>query len=104
MPIPLNCILQSAIYRPQLSALPGNFLDIHIIKPQLDPTGFPSGSDSKESACNERPGFNPWVGKIPWRRACQPTPVFLPVESPWREMPHRLQSMGSQKSRTQQSD
>ena len=22
--------------------------------------------------------FNPWVGKIPWRRKWQPTPVFLP--------------------------
>ena len=30
-----------------------------------------------------RPGFNPWVGKIPWR-AWQPTPV-LPGESPWTE-------------------
>ena len=29
-----------------------------------------------------RPGFNPRVGKIPWRRAWQPTPVFLPGESP----------------------
>ena len=28
-----------------------------------------------------RPGFNPWVGKIPWRRAWQPTPVFLPGKS-----------------------
>ena len=28
-----------------------------------------------------RPGFNPWVGKIPWRRKWQPTPVFLPGES-----------------------
>ena len=28
-----------------------------------------------------RPGLNPWVGKIPWRRAWQPTPVFLPGES-----------------------
>ena len=27
-----------------------------------------------------RPGFNPWVGKIPWRREWQPTPVFLPGE------------------------
>ena len=27
------------------------------------------------------PGFDPWVGKIPWRRAWQPTPVFLPGES-----------------------
>ena len=25
-----------------------------------------------------RPGFDPWVGKIPWRREWQPTPVFLP--------------------------
>ena len=24
---------------------------------------------------------DPWVGKIPWRRARQPTPVFLPGES-----------------------
>ena len=27
-----------------------------------------------------KPGFHPWVGKIPWRRECQPTPVFLPGE------------------------
>ena len=26
-------------------------------------------------------GFDPWVGKIPWRRVWQPTPVFLPGES-----------------------
>ena len=25
--------------------------------------------------------FNPWVGKIPWRREWQPTPVVLPGES-----------------------
>ena len=32
----------------------------------------------KESACNAgRPGFDPWIGKIPWRRAWQSTPVFL---------------------------
>ena len=35
-----------------------------------------------------RPGFNPWVGKIPWRRERLPTPVFWPGEfyglySPW---------------------
>ena len=28
-----------------------------------------------------RPGFDPWVRKIPWRRAWQPTPVHLPAES-----------------------
>ena len=41
-------------------------------------------------------GFNPWVGKIPWRRAWQPTSVFLPGESPWTEEPGSLQSMGSE--------
>ena len=30
----------------------------------------------------KRRGFDPWVGKIPWRRAWKPTPVFLPGESP----------------------
>ena len=29
----------------------------------------------------KRRRFNPWIGKIPWRRAWQPTPVFLPGES-----------------------
>ena len=28
----------------------------------------------------QRPGFNPWVGKIPWRGEWLPTPVFLPGE------------------------
>jgi len=41
--------------------------------------GFRGGSDSKESTCNAgRLWFDPWVGKIPWRREWLPTPVFLP--------------------------
>ena len=28
-----------------------------------------------------RPGFNPWVGKIPWRRKWHPAPVLLPGKS-----------------------
>ena len=44
-----------------------------------------------------RPGFDPWVGKMPWRRAQQPTPVFLPGDSPWTEEPGGLQSMASQR-------
>ena len=43
------------------------------------------------------PGFDPWVGKILWRRAWQPIPVFLPGESPHKEEPGGLQSMGSQR-------
>ena len=30
---------------------------------------------------HKRYGFNPWVRKIPWTRAWQSTPVFLPEES-----------------------
>ena len=40
--------------------------------------GFPGGSDGKESACNARgTGLIPGLGRFPWRRAWQPTPVFL---------------------------
>ena len=39
----------------------------------------------KKTTCQyrrrKRHGFDSWVGKIPWRRAWQPTPVFLPRES-----------------------
>ena len=42
---------------------------------------FPGGSDGKESAYSAgRSGFDPLVGKIPWRREWIPTPVFLPGE------------------------
>ena len=42
-------------------------------------SAVPGGSVGKESACQcRRPGFKPWVRKIPWRRKWQPTPVFLP--------------------------
>ena len=39
------------------------------------------GSAGKESTCNAgRPWFDPWVGKIPWKREKLPTPVFWPGE------------------------
>ena len=42
---------------------------------------------SKEPTCQcRRHGFSSWV-KIPWRRKCQPTPVFLPGKSHgWRSL------------------
>ena len=43
--------------------------------------------------------FNPRTGKIPWRMIRQPTPVFLPGESPWTEEPGGLQSTASQRVR-----
>ena len=46
---------------------------------------FPGGTNGKEPVhqCrrHKRRGYNPWVGKIPWKRAWKPTPVVLPGES-----------------------
>ena len=47
--------------------------------------GLPRWLSGKEPAylCRRcrRHGFNPWVRKTPWRRAWQPTPIFLPGKS-----------------------
>ena len=47
--------------------------------------GVPDSASGKEPACQCRRGkigrFNLWVWKMPWRRAWQPTSVFLPGES-----------------------
>ena len=47
--------------------------------------GFPDSASSKKPSCqhrrHKRCGFDCWVGKIPRRRAWQPTPVFLRGES-----------------------
>ena len=37
------------------------------------------------------------LASVPWRRAWQPTPVFLLGESPWTEEPGGVQFMGSQR-------
>ena len=62
--------------------------------------GFPGGSADKESACNagdlgSSPGFDPWVGKIPWGRERLTTPVFWPGEF------HGLYSPRSHKDSTE---
>ena len=36
---------------------------------------------SANTGRHKRQEFDPWVGKIPWRRTWQPTPIFLPGES-----------------------
>ena len=66
--------------------------------------GFPDGASGKEPACQcrrcKRHEFNPFAGKIPWRRAQQPIPVFLPGgRIPWTEEPGVLESIGSQRVR-----
>ena len=47
--------------------------------------GFPDGASGKKPVFQarrpKRCRFDPWVGKIPWRKAWQPSQVFLPIES-----------------------
>ena len=69
----------------------------------LELCDFSGGSDGKESVCNmdcNRPGFDPWVGKIPWRRKWQYSCLENPMDrGTWRATVH-----GIAKSQTQLSD
>ena len=62
----------------------GNYLH-SISLYQVLQMGFPGGSAGKESACNAgakgEVGSIPGLGRFPWRKNWQPTPVFLPGES-----------------------
>ena len=61
-----NCPLLSLYFRHWLQSL----------------RSFPGSTSGKEPACQcRRQGLNPWVRKMPWRRAWQSTSVFLPGES-----------------------
>ena len=57
---------------------------------------FPGGTSGKEPTCrcrrHKRHRVNPWIRKIPWRRAWQPT-RFLAQRIPWTDEPCGLQSM-----------
>ena len=80
--------------------------------------GIPRWHSGRVSTCQcrrcKRCGFDPWVGKISWKRAWQPAPVgqedplekemethsiILTWRIPWTEEPGRLQSMGFQRVR-----
>ena len=70
---------EGGISSPPLSCLPA-FGWHHLL-----PRGLPRWLSGKETACQRkrcrRLRFNPWVGKISWRRKWQPIPVLLPGNS-----------------------
>ena len=62
--------------------------------------GLPKWLSGKESDCQcRRRGFDPWVGKIPWRRTWQPTPVILALEISWTEEPAGYSPWGHKRVR-----
>ena len=84
-------VMEGARERRVGSGIPVNYITI---------VNFPGGSDEKRIRLQRGSfEFDPWVRKIPWRRACQSARVFLPGEPPWTEVPGSLQSMGSQSFR-----
>ena len=76
---------------------PGKHMALQQSQLVIGPIDFSSGSEVKHLPKCGRPGFDPWVGEILWRRKWQPTPVLLPGKIPWTEEPSRLQFMGSQR-------
>ena len=69
-------VAKSRAWLSNFTFFPENYEQIRKTK------GCPGNLDSKESACKgRRPEFNPWVGKLPWRREWLPIPIFLPEES-----------------------
>ena len=71
--------------------------------PVLILTGSPGGARGKEPACQRRRQKRHRVGKIPWRRKWQPTPVLLPGESHGQSNPAGCSPWVTQ-SRTRLSD
>ena len=67
-PINYSCSIRFQVFQDKYTLHNGTLID---------------GSASKEYFCKAggRPKFNSWVGKIPWRRKWQPSPVFLPGKS-----------------------
>ena len=61
-----------------------NWTGLNWTYPHLASLGAQRGSVCLQCG---RPGFDPLVGKIPWKRKWQPTPVFLPEEPHgWRSL------------------
>ena len=78
-------------------------LQNHVMLHMASSVAITGGASGKEPACQcrrcKRCGFYPWVGKIPWRRAWQPTSIFLPGKfHGQRDLAGYIYSMGLQKS------
>ena len=88
--------VQSKKWQNDLGLLPRQTIQYHSNPSLSQPLGFPGSTGGKEPACQcrryKRCGFDPWVRKIPWRRAGHAN--ILAWRIPWIGEPGR--SMGSQ--------
>ena len=71
----------------------------------MELSGLPSDKEpAYQCRRHKRCGFDPWVRKIPWRRAWQPHSIILARRILWTEEPGGLQSIWSQRVGHDRSD
>ena len=86
-----SCILQLRVFNPQQRS--------KILRATVKTQWWLSGKESTRQC--RRHEFNPWAGKIPWRRKWQPAAGFLPRKfhrGAWGGVGGRLQSKGSKRA------
>ena len=77
-----RCLLCATHLQFSNSRMPGYHLELLLKCRSRDSPGGPVVRSPPANARRpQRRRFDPWVGKVPWRRAWQLTPVFLPRES-----------------------
>ena len=94
--IPFSGVSSWLRYWTWVSRIGCRFYIIWTIKSRASPVALVVKNPNVSAGDIKKCGFDPWVGKILWRRKWQPTPVFLPEESRTEE-PGGLQSIGSQR-------
>ena len=72
--------LQKTLQMQKFSEIEGLRKSIILENPAMKLKSLILGQSQWKIFCSGLSGFDPWVGKIPWRRQRQPTPVFWPGE------------------------
>ena len=84
----MGCLLTRATAAGQIQLVasrgqfPGHAEELAVYVNLSKEMGLPRWLSGKEPTCNAGDRFNLWVRKMPWRRAWQPTEVFLPWKNP----------------------
>ena len=77
--ISLRCSTENSVKHAWTSEPWDN--ELVFLATRLVVNGYAAAENQRIRLQCRRHGFDLWVGKIPWRRVWQPTPVFLPGES-----------------------
>ena len=75
-----------------------------LFKTMPDVGRFPAGTKEPTCQCrrHKKCRFDPWVKKIPWRKAWHPTPLFLPGESHRQRRSAAVHGVAQSRTRSKQ--